>query len=261
MNVAPEWFRRLSGTVVIAFIAGGGFLSGGKVSLASDYGGRLFRQPHVISASFDHIVPIQTSGPENDTNDLSEPASPIDEDPTFSEAAPDNNIWSAFALEAGANLVGALVGAMLAIPTGLWIDRRRRVREQQEQADVALAALWRELDENRSRLETFLSVNVSAAEEQIIAPNLGNDAWQAAHELEILVGLDYDLYKQLLEVYEQIELIDQLSKTLWQIFFTPAPDFSFIETRTRLLNETLRTESELLLPSIERLEALITQDS
>jgi hypothetical protein len=175
-----------------------------------------------------------------------------------SQEQPSRSLWVDFTLEAGANLVGALVGALLAIPTGLWIDRKRSAKEQRDRALVVLRALEDELAKNTQSITDYLAK--PAKREQISYPSISNDAWQAAHELGLLVGLNnYDLYKSLIEVYEQLELISHLSKSLWQLFFTPAADFSFIDTRVQLLQESLRTESESAATLIRRTRNEISQ--
>ena len=48
------------------------------------------------------------------------------------------NLGNEFWINVLSNMVGALIGAILAIPTGLWLDRRIKLREQEERAEYGI---------------------------------------------------------------------------------------------------------------------------
>jgi len=158
--------------------------------------------------------------------------------------------WS----ELVANLVGALVGAMLAIPTGLWLDRRVKSREQQERTIIVLRAIRDELVKNQAAMEDFLAKQ--PVEGEITYPSLTNDAWQAAQGLDFLSALaDYELHKTLIGVYERIDFVTRIAQSLWNMFFSPMVNFGVLDRKVKILIEALREETQQTIPMIE--EAIV----
>lgn len=149
-----------------------------------------------------------------------------------------------------ANAVGALIGAILAIPTGLWLDRQVKSKEQRERSKKILRAVFDELDRNQTALKGFLAKPPS--EDEIDYPNLDNNAWQAAQNLEILSSSkDYELHKVLLDVYEKVSFMSQISQSLWNLFFSANYDFGVLERKVKTLMNTQKAEANNLLPLVE----------
>ena len=141
-------------------------------------------------------------------------------------------------------MVGALIGAILAIPTGLWLDRRIKLREQEERANTVLRTILDELQKNKNEIEKFLAIE--STEDDIRYPLISDDAWQAAQE-GVQFGLsDYLLHKRLITVYEQIGFVNQIAQSLWNMFFNPASDFGLLDKKVNILKRVLRDETQQL---------------
>jgi hypothetical protein len=152
-----------------------------------------------------------------------------------------------------ANSVGALIGAVLAIPTGLWLDRRIKLREQRERSVMVIRAVYDELDKNLNTLEEFLAK--SPGEDEIIYPTLTSNAWQAAQSLEVLSSSgDYELHKILIGAYERINFVTHISQSLWNLFFSMSLDFNNLDRKVKILTRVLRDEAENTLPLIQEVQ-------
>lgn len=157
---------------------------------------------------------------------------------------------SGFWSDVVANLVGALVGAGLAIPTGLWLDRQVKMKEERERTRIVLRSVSEELAKNELALKDFLSKQPS--EEVIAYPLLSSNAWQAAKGLGILsTSTDYVLRTTLVSVYERVDFITLVAQSLWSLFFYPSVDFGTLKRKTSILLDVLSDEAQKAVPLIQ----------
>lgn len=158
------------------------------------------------------------------------------------------DFWS----ELVANLVGALIGAMLAIPTGLWLDRRIKTREQMERVRIVLQAVYNELTSNRASLKDYLEQE--HVEDEIAYPVLTSGAWQAAQGLEILsVPEYYKLHEMLIGVYERIGFVSHVAQALWSLFFSANTEFGIFDRKVKILTTVLRDEAHKTILVIDQI--------
>lgn len=142
------------------------------------------------------------------------------------------------------NLIGALIGAVLAIPTGLWIDRKAKERSQKDLDSLALISIRDELITNLKTINEFVSRGCS--HESVPFLHLSNNAWKTAQALGAFSqAKDYKRRKGFNKVYEQIEYIKTLSDALWGIFFsTNNTDPVTLDRKLQILCKHLLAEAK-----------------
>ncbi len=153
---------------------------------------------------------------------------------------------SSFFLDILGNLIGALIGAALAIPTGLWIDRKTKERNQRELDNLAIISIRDELITNLKTISEFVSQGCNNGDKNIPFLSLSNDSWKTAQALGAFSQTkDYKRRKSFSEVYAQIEYIKTLSDALWSMFFsTRYIDPIMLERKLQVLCKHLLDESK-----------------
>jgi hypothetical protein len=148
------------------------------------------------------------------------------------------------------NLLGALFGAILAIPAGLWLDRKIKNKEQKQHTLLILRAVLDELIRNKRSIEDYL--NKDQSDYNVGYPNVITNAWKAAQNQTILAtGDDYEMHKNIFTVYERLDFLSSIGQSLWTMVFNVSNDVQALEGRVEILNRILRKEAEDTLPKLK----------
>jgi len=155
----------------------------------------------------------------------------------------------AFWLQVLPNLLGALFGAILAIPVGLWLDRQIKARELNKRKSLILRSLLDELLKNKRSLEDF--INKEKRDADINYPEIAINAWKAAQSHTMLPDIsDYDMHKILIQTYDRLEFIASIGQSLWAMFFNVALEARTLEGKLKVLNRILLGEAQEIMPTL-----------
>lgn len=141
------------------------------------------------------------------------------------------------------SLIGTLLGAGLAIPVGLYLDRWIKERETKEQISSILSSIKVELDTNLGILESHLHNKETKGPFDV--PRVQIKAWEAAQYQGFLTSNNaYQLIKKMIGVYDQLELIRRLNEYMWSFLLGPEQNYGLTDKKIEAISSSIKNEAQ-----------------
>jgi len=154
------------------------------------------------------------------------------------------------------SIIGSLIGAGMAIPCGLWLDRKIKGKQSMELIKNINKLLILELDANKESLSDYLNSNRKNTK----LPKISFAAWQVALGQNYLTQCgNIEINNSLTNSYDKLHYIEKISNSYFELLILGQTAMPSYVDKLTLMQDALQSESKDTITLILNSLSLIMQ--